>query len=157
MPRRSYKKRKIKLDPIYKSRETAKLINYLMHDGKRSTASRLVYLTFEMIKKQKQNPLEALYKAIENVAPAFEVKPKRVGGASYLVPTETRSSRKIFLALNWIINAALARSNKEYKSFDKKLFSEITDACNNRGEAVNKKRQVEKLAEANRAFAHFKW
>ncbi len=158
MPRRPYKRVPVKPDSIYNSLEVAKLINYVMKDGKKSVAERLVYDAFDSIKElQKTDPLTVLHKAVEQVAPNHEVKPKRVGGASYLVPSETRPTRRIFLALNWILNAALARSNKEYRSTDKKLATELIEASQGLGEAVNKKKQVEKLAEANKAFAHFKW
>jgi len=157
MPRRKYKKKEIKPDLIYKSKEVAKLINYLIQDGKKTVAEKLVYSAFEMVKKQKLNPLEVLHKALENVAPPHEVRPRRIGGASYLVPTETRTTRKLFLALNWLIESAKRRSNKEYHCFDQKLYKELMDAYQGQGEAVAKRRQVEKLAEANRAFAHFKW
>lgn len=157
MPRRPYKKRGVKPDTLYESYEVAKLITYVMKDGKKSIAEHIVYTVLDTMKKNKFNPTEVLHKAIENTAPQFEVKPKRVGGASYLVPTETRSSRKIYLAFNWIINAAHGRSSKEYRTYDKKLYAELIDAYQGQGEAVNKKKQVEKLAEANKAFAHFKW
>ena len=157
MPRRPYKRRPVLADKLYQSTEVAKLINYVMRDGKKSVAETVVYKAFEKIKSQKQDPLDILHKAIENVAPNHEVKPKRVGGASYLVPTETRTARKLFLALSWILNAATTRSNKEYRSAVNKLAAELVDASQGLGEAVNKKRQVEKLAEANKAFAHFKW
>lgn len=157
MPRRGYKKREIKPDLIYKSRETAKLINYVMKDGKKRLAEKLVYSAFEKIKKQGLNPIEVLHQAIKKVAPSQEVRPRRVGGASYLVPKETSSQRKLFLALNWIIKAASNRSNKEYQGFDEKLAAELIDASSGKGEAVAKGKQVEKLAEANKAFAHFRW
>jgi small subunit ribosomal protein S7 len=157
MSRRSYKKKEIKPDLIYRSKDVTKLINYVMRDGKKTAAEKLVYSTFDMIKKQKLNPLEVLHKALENVMPLQEVKPRRIGGASYLVPIETRTSRRLFLALNWLIEAAMAKSNKEYHQFDQKLFRELMDAYQGQGEAVAKRKQVEKLAEANRAFAHFKW
>ncbi|OGK57426.1 30S ribosomal protein S7 [Candidatus Roizmanbacteria bacterium RIFCSPLOWO2_02_FULL_39_8] len=147
----------IKTDPVFESHEVAKLINYVMRDGKKSVASRIVYKALDQIKAKDLNPLETVHKAISNVAPQFEVKPRRVGGASYLVPMETRPVRKIFLAFNWIVNAAQARSNKEFHSFDLKLAAELTEAAAGMGEAVNKKIQVEKLAEQNKAFAHFKW
>lgn len=157
MPRRPYKKRLIQPDRIYNSFEIAKLINYVMVDGKKTVAEKIIYSAFEEIKSKKENPTEVLHNAIENVAPNYEVKPKRVGGASYLVPSETRPSRRTFLALNWIIEAAKTRSSKEYHQFNKKLASELIDASKGLGEAVNKKKQVEKLAEANKAFAHFRW
>lgn len=157
MPRRPYKKSNVIPDTLYKSYEVAKLITYVMRDGEKAVAENIIYRVLAEMKKNKLNPLEALHTIIQNTAPQFEVKPKRVGGASYLVPIETRQQRKIYLAFNWIINAALARSSKEYKTFDKKLYAELMDAYQEQGEAVNKRRQVEKLAEANKAFAHFKW
>lgn len=157
MPRRGYKKTITKKDLIYKSREVAKLINYVMKDGKKTTATKIVYSCLSLIKEKNLDPADTLLKAIENVAPSHEVKPKRVGGASYLIPMETRPGRRIFLSLNWIIEAATKRSNKEYKGFDKKLFAELVDASSAQGEAVAKRVQVEKLAEANKAFAHFRW
>jgi len=157
MPRRNYKKKEIKPDLIYKNKDVAKLINYVMRDGKKTVAEKLVYSAFDMIKKQKLNPLEVLHKALDNVAPLQEVKPRRIGGASYLVPIETRASRRLFLALNWLIEAAMSRSNREYRRFDQKLYKELMDAYQGQGEAVAKRKQVEKLAEANRAFAHFRW
>ena len=157
MPRHSYKKKTTPPDPIYNSLEVSKLITYLMHDGKKSVAQKIVYETFEQLKKEGKDPLKSLHQAIANVAPNFEVKPRRLGGASYLVPIEVRPSRKIFLALNWMINAAQTKSNKEYKSFVAKLKTELVDAANNQGEAVAKRLQTEKLAQANKAFAHLKW
>jgi small subunit ribosomal protein S7 len=157
MPRRGYKKQTIGLDAIYESYEVAKLINYVMLDGKKSVAEKQVYAALEALKADKQEPLEVLQKAIQNVAPSKEVRPKRVGGASYLVPVDTRSQRKLFLALNWIITSAQARSNKQYKTFGEKLHAELLDAANNQGEAINKRLQVEKIAAANKAFAHFSW
>jgi len=98
-----------------------------------------------------------LEEAIKNTAPNFEVKPRRLGGASYMVPIEVRRERKLFLSLNWIIEASKARPNKQYKTFAKKLLAEILDAYKNIGQAVAKRQQIEKLAEANKAFAHLKW
>ena len=157
MPRYSYKKIKIKPDQWYKSYEVMKLINYLMIDGKKSVAERIVYQTLEDIQKQGHEPLKILRQAIDNVSPFHEVKPRRLGGASYLVPIEVRRERKLFLALNWLIEAARSKSNKEYHSFDKKLLTEILEAAKNQGNAVAKKLQTEKLAEANKAFSHLKW
>ncbi len=157
MPRHPYKKRKLKVDPIYGSFEVAKLINYLMLDGKKTVAQGIVYKMLEQIKKEDKDPVKTLHLAINNVAPTYEVKPRRLGGASYLVPSEVRRERKFFLAFNWILTAAKTRANKEYKSFQKKLLAEIYDAANNLGQAVAKKQQTEKLAESNRAFSHLKW
>ena len=157
MPRRGYKRQTVKKDPMYESYEVAKLVTYVMKDGKKSVAQKHVYSALEMIKNEKNDPVGVLEFAINNVAPRKEVKPRRVGGASYLVPIDTRPQRRLFLALNWIINAANARPNKQYSSFDKKLFAELMDAYQNQGEAINKKLQVEKLADANKAFSHFSW
>jgi small subunit ribosomal protein S7 len=157
MPRRKYKKNIVKPDQIYGSFEVSKLINYIMVDGKKSVAENVVYQAMELLKEKKLEPLNVLHRVIQNVSPNHEVKAKRVGGASYLVPQETRAERKIFLALNWIVNASRARSSKEFKGMSQKLVAELMDAYNDIGEAVNKKKQVEKLAEANKAFAHFKW
>ncbi len=157
MPRRPYKKRTTTNDPVYNSLEVNKLITYIMLDGKKTVAENIVYDVFEELKKQQQDPLKALHSAIQNVAPGYEVKPRRLGGASYLVPTEVRRERRIFLALNWIITAAKARPNKEYHTFGKKLLAELLDASKNQGQAVAKRLQTEKLADANKAFAHLKW
>ncbi|MDO8609416.1 MAG: 30S ribosomal protein S7 [bacterium] len=157
MPRHSYKKQTVKPDNIYNSIEIAKLINYIIIDGKKSVARGIVYEMMDMLKKENPDPLKILNQAVNNVSPLHEVKPRRLGGASYLVPIEVRPERKLFLALNWIINAAGTRSNKEFHSFSQKLFAEIMDASKNQGTAVTKKAQTEKLAEANKAFSHLKW
>lgn len=157
MPRHKYKKITIKKDKLYNSFEVAKLINYVMRDGKKSVAEKIVYQAFEEIKKTGEDPLKIFHLAINNASPQLEVKPRRLGGASYLVPIEVRKERKLFLALNWIIDAAQARSNKEYKSFYKKLAAEIIDASKNLGQGVAKKQATEKLAETNKAFSHLKW
>lgn len=157
MPRHSYKKRIFKKDKLFDSIEVAKLINYLMIDGKKSVAEGIVYKVMDELKKQSDEPLKLLHLAIENVSPIHEVKARRLGGASYLVPTEVRRERKLKLALNWIIDAAKARTNKEYHTFDKKLLVEIIEASKNQGAAIAKKLQTEKLAMANKAFSHLKW
>ena len=157
MPRRGYKRQHAAADPIYDSFEVAKLVNYVMRDGKKSVAQKQVYTALETLKASKLDPVDVLNKAIHNVAPMKEVRPRRVGGASYLVPVDTRPQRRMFLALNWIVEAARARSNKQFKTFDTKLHAELMDAYQNQGEAVNKRLQVEKLAAANKAFAHFAW
>ncbi len=157
MPRHAYKKRTIKPDRIYNSLEVAKLINYVMTDGKKSIAQKIVYKALERLKNQSSDPIKILHQAIANVAPTFEVKPRRLGGASYLVPVEVSRQRKLYLALNWIIEAAKKRSNKQYHKFEEKLYQEILDASRNQGEAVTKRLQTEKLAESNKAFAHLRW
>jgi small subunit ribosomal protein S7 len=157
MPRRPYKKKAIVKDPVYNSITVAKLINYLMVDGKKAVAKKIVYSVLDEIKKQGLDPMITLEETIKNTAPNFEVKPRRLGGASYMVPIEVRRERKLFLSLNWIIQAAKARPNKQYKTFAEKLLAEILDAYKNVGQAVAKRQQTEKLAEANKAFAHLKW
>jgi len=157
MPRHNYKRIPTKSDPIYQSIEVAKLINYVMLDGKKSVAQSIVYGLIEKLKKESENPLEVLNKAIANVSPIHEVKPRRLGGASYLVPIEVRKERRLFLALNWIVNAAKTRSNKEFHTFSEKLYAEIKEASQQQGAAFAKKTQTEKLADANRAFSHLKW
>lgn len=157
MPRHKYKKNNIQADSVYKSSEVMKLINYIMLDGKKAVAENIVYTVLENLKKIDQEPLKVFFAAIENTSPVHEVKPRRLGGASYLVPTEVRKDRKLYLSLHWIIEAAKARSNKEYKSFANKLTAEITDAAKNQGQAIAKKAQTEKVADANKAFSHLKW
>lgn len=157
MPRHQYKKITLKADPVYNSYEVAKLISYIMKDGKRSTAERIVYGVLKRFENEKKDPLKVLNQALSYVAPNHEVKPRRLGGASYLVPIEVRRERKLFLGLNWILNAATARSNKEFHTFEDKLYTELNEASQNQGQAINKKAQTEKLAEANKAFAHLKW
>jgi small subunit ribosomal protein S7 len=157
MPRHPYKKRSPKQDPIYESYEVAKLINYVMIDGKKTVAQGIVYDALKGLEKVENDALKTLHKAISNVAPTVEVKPRRLGGASYLVPTEVRKERKLYLAFNWIVDAANSRSNKEFHTFQEKLLAELLDAANNQGQAVSKRTQAEKLAEANKAFSHLKW
>lgn len=157
MPRHPYKKRNAKNDPIYESLELSKLVNYIMNDGEKAVAQGIVYGVMEDIKATGEDPMKVLHKAINNVGPNVEVKPRRLGGASYLVPTEVKKERRIYLALHWIIEAAQAKSNKEFRSFRKKLLTEINDAAKGQGQAINKKAQAEKLAEQNKAFAHLKW
>lgn len=158
MPRHAYKRLTVKNDPVFDSFEVSKLINYVMVDGKKNVARKVVYDMIEALKKDDaEDPLKVLHKAIANVGPTTEVRPRRLGGASYLVPVEVRKTRKIYLALNWIVNAAQSRSNKEFHSFSEKLLAEVRDAANNTGAAITKRQQIEKMAEANKAFAHLKW
>lgn len=145
-------------DPIYNSRLVTRFINKLMISGKKSVAEKLVYRSLEVIKEQsKQDPLSVFEKAIQNVAPKMEVRPRRVGGASYQVPVEVRGDRKEALAIRWLLSGAKSRSNKEFHSFDKKLAAEFLDAANNTGLAIKKKDDIQKQAAANRAFSHFRW
>lgn len=151
-------KRLLSPDPIYGSRILTKLINKVMRDGKKTIAQSLVYKALEKIKVEtKQDPLATFEKAILNIAPKMEVRPRRVGGASYQVPSEVRGDRKESLAIRWLIAAAKLRSNKAYHSFDLKLAAEILDASKEEGGAVKKRQEIQKVADSNRAFAHFRW
>lgn len=145
-------------DPIYGSRLVTRFINKVMRDGKKSTAQSLVYRALEAVKEQsKQDPLLIFEKAIQNVAPKMEVRPRRVGGASYQVPVEVRGDRKEALAIRWILSGAKSKSNKEFHTFGQKLAAELLDAANNTGSAIKKRDDMQKVANANRAFAHFRW
>ena len=128
-----------------------------MRDGKKSVAQHEVYKAMEIIKKQNKDPLEIFQAALLNISPRMEVKSRRVGGASYQVPTEVRGERKISLSIRWLIEAARKRSNKEYHTFADKLSSELVDAYHNSGEAIRKRDFMHRSAEANKAFAHYKW
>lgn len=150
-------KRVIKPDTLYNSVIVAKLINYIMIDGKKTIAQAQVYAAFEQLKEKGEDPLKAFEKAVQTVGPKVEVKARRVGGANYQVPVEVRHDRKLSLALRWMIEAARKRSNKEFHSFSQKLAAEIMAAINNEGEAVRKRDIALKQAEANKAFGHFRW
>jgi small subunit ribosomal protein S7 len=148
------KKRQIQPDAVYDSILVAKLVNNIMQDGKKTVAQNVVYDTFEILAK-KDEPLMVFEKAVQNVGPKNEIKARRVGGASYQIPIEVRGERRTALALRWIIEAARAKSNKDFHTFAEKLASEISDAAANQGEAVKKRDNVHRMAEANKAFAHF--
>ena len=150
-------KRKTEADKIYNNRLVAKFINRLMRDGKKTVAEGIFYKTLDIISKKGQDPLKTFETAIQNVGPKVEVKARRVGGASYQVPQEVRGERKVSLAIRWIITAAKDRSNKDYHTFDEKLAAELIDASQNMGAAIKKRDTVLKMAEANKAFAHFRW
>jgi len=157
MRRRQAKPRKIQPDPIYKNVLVSKLISRCMKDGKRSVAQKQVYGAFETIKEKGNDPIQIFSKAIDNIRPSMEVRPRRVGGAAYQVPIAVRGPRKDSLAIRWIIFASRARSSSEYKSFSQKLAAELMDAANGEGGAVKKRSDMERMAEANKAFAHFRW
>jgi small subunit ribosomal protein S7 len=159
MPRRGgAQPRKIDPDPIYKNRVLAKLINRSMRNGKKDAAQKQVYKALEMIKeKTKDDPIKVFAKAIDNIKPSMEVRPRRVGGAAYQVPMPVRGSRRESLAIRWVIGAARGRSNSEFHTFAEKLAAELIDAANGEGGAMKKKSDMERMAEANRAFAHFRW
>jgi len=148
-------KRIILADPKYKSQIVAKFINTIMTSGKKSIAEKIMYSAFDQIeKKTKELPLKVFEKAMENVKPILEVRSRRVGGSTYQVPTEIRSYRRDTLAIRWIIEAARKRSEK---SMANKLSAEILDAYHQRGSAVKKREDTHKMAEANKAFAHYHW
>lgn len=150
-------KRKIEADPIYGNKMLARFINRLMRSGKKSTAQTQVYRALEKLKANGQDPIKLFEQAINTVGPKMEVRPRRVGGASYQVPIEVRGERRISLAIRWIAEAAKKRSSKEYRSFSEKLAAELTDILAGQGEAVRKRDAVHRVADANRAFAHFRW
>jgi len=150
--------RKINPDPVYKSKVLTKLINRAMFDGKKSVAQKEVYKAFDIIKeKTGEEPLKVFTKGIENIKPIMEVRPRRVGGAAYQIPMTVKGPRRESLAIRWLLVAANSRPNTEYRTFAEKLAAEILDAVNGEGVAMKKKSDVEKMAEANRAFAHFRW
>lgn len=159
MPRgKRVKKRLLPLDPIYNSRLVTRLINWVMKQGKKTVAQKHVYGAFDLIrKKTKREPLEIFSQALENVKPNMEVRPRRVGGASYQVPMSVKGDRRESLAIRWLVFAARARPSKEYHTYKEKLAAELLDASENTGGAVKKKEEVHRMAEANKAFAHFRW
>ena len=156
MPRRGkISKRDVLPDPIYNSKLVTRLINNVMYDGKRGIAQKIVYGAFEIIQeKTGKEPLEAFEGAMENVMPQLEVKARRVGGSTYQVPMEVRPERRQTLGLRWITNYSRTRSERTMKE---RLAGEIMDAINGTGGAVKKREDMHKMAEANRAFAHYRW
>jgi small subunit ribosomal protein S7 len=150
-------KRPINADPIYGSKIITKIINRIMRDGKKTIAQRLVYDAMEEIEKSGKKPMVVLDSALLNVSPKMEVRPRRVGGASYQVPTEVRGERKESLAIRWLIAGARAKSNKDFHGFHLKLAAELMDAAEGKGYAAKKKEDTLRMAEANKAFAHFRW
>ncbi|NOX16935.1 MAG: 30S ribosomal protein S7 [Chlorobi bacterium] len=155
MRKRRAEKRFIKPDPKYNDVLVAKFINYIMWDGKKSVTRKVVYESFDLIeKKTKQNPLDIMKKAVANVQPLVEVRSRRVGGATYQVPMEVRPERRIALALRWI--RTYSRDRKD-RSMAAKLAAELIAASNGEGSSVKKKEDTHRMAEANKAFAHFRW
>ena len=143
------------VDPKYKSNVIPKLINNIMYDGKRGIAAKIVYDAIEKIKtKSKDEPINIFNEAINNIKPTVEVRSRRVGGATYQVPVEVKSKRSQALALRWLIDASRKRKDKNMSD---KIFNEIFDAYQNRGSAIKKKEDTHKMAESNKAFAHFRW
>ncbi len=156
MPRKgSVPRKEVLPDPIYNSRIVARFINRLMYDGKKGPAETILYRALEVLgEKSGEDALRAFEKAVDNVKPHLEVKSRRVGGATYQVPMEVRPERQISLALRWLITYSRARGEK---GMTNKLSAELLDAYNNRGGAVKKKEDTHRMAEANRAFAHYRW
>jgi len=157
MPRRGYiAKREVLPDPIYKSRILTKLINQVMLDGKRSIAENVCYEAFAIIEEKTGKPaIEVFEAAMKNIMPVLEVKARRVGGANYQVPIEVRPDRRQTLGLRWLVIFARKRGGE--KTMEEKLAAELMDAANSTGGAVKKKEDTHKMAEANKAFAHYRW
>ena len=156
MPRRAAAvRREVQPDAVYNNRLVTQLINKILLDGKKSVAERIVYGAFDIVKeKSDDDPLAVFKKAMDNIRPTLEVKPKRVGGATYQVPMEVRPERQISLSIRWLINYARSRGEKGMTS---KLSAELLDAYNGRGGAVKKREDTHRMAEANKAFAHYRW
>src|SRR3979409_1754870 len=157
MPRRrEIPKRELAADPIYGSTLVSKFINTAMHGGKRSTAERILYQAFDIVKeKTGDDPLKVFKKALDNVKPSLEVKSRRVGGSNYQVPIEVNPSRRLSLSIRWLVGFASERGDG--KTMQEKLANELLDASNLRGGAVKKREHTHRMAEANKAFAHYRW
>ena len=156
MPRKGYiAKREVLPDPVYNSKVVTKLVNNIMLNGKKSVAQKIVYGAFDIVKeKEQRDPLEVFEEALNNIMPVLEVKARRVGGATYQVPLEIRPERRQTLGLRWLVRYARTRHEK---TMAEKLAGEIIDAINGNGGAFKKKEDTHKMAEANKAFAHYKW
>ena len=155
MRKRRAEKRDVLPDAIYNSKVVTKLINSVMLDGKKGTAEKIIYEAFDIIKeKTGKNPVEVFEAAMENIMPLLEVKSRRVGGSNYQVPIEIRPERRQTLAIRWLVASARKRSDK---TMDLRIANELMDAANNTGGAVKKKDETHRMAEANKAFAHYRW
>jgi small subunit ribosomal protein S7 len=156
MRRKLKAKPKIIPDHVYDSEKVTKFVNYVMEEGKKNTARKVVYQSFEFIKEKTktENPLEVFETALKNTGPTMEVRSRRIGGANYQIPREVRPERRQYLSMKWIVDAARA---KKGKPMHEKLAEEIIAASNNEGEAVKKRDNTHRMAEANKAFAHFAW
>ncbi len=157
MPRRrEVPKRELAADPLYNSTLVSKFINTVMGGGKRSTAERILYRSFDIIKERSgDDPLKVFKKALDNVRPSLEVKSRRVGGSNYQVPIEVNPNRRLSLSIRWLVN--YARNRGDGKTMQEKLANELLDASNLRGGAVKKREDTHRMAEANKAFAHYRW
>lgn len=144
-------------DKIYNSTVIAKFINYVMVDGKKTVAESVIYDMLDAMKAKNMDPLATFQKVLEVVGPKVEIKARRVGGANYQVPIEVKGDRKLSLAMRWILEAAKARPNKDYHHMSEKLLAEFLDALEGKGEAIKKRDNTHRQAEANKAFAHFRW
>lgn len=145
-------------DPVYNSVMVAKLINRVMFDGKKTASAKQIYAAFDIIRDTTgQDPIKFFTETLDNIKPQMEVRARRIGGAAYQVPAPVRGPRKDALALRWLIDAARSRPNSEYHTFAAKLAAELIDASNNAGAAIKKKLDTHRMAEANKAFAHFRW
>ncbi len=156
MPRKGpVPRRDVLPDPIYNSKLVTRLINRIMKDGKKGKAEKILYRAFDIVRERTgQDPMEVFDQALKNVMPVLEVRARRVGGANYQVPVEVRPERRISLALRWIVNYARLRGEK---TMEERLAAELIDAANNTGAAVKKREDTHKMAEANKAFAHYRW
>jgi len=152
------RRNKIEIDPIYGSLLLTKLINRSMKDGKKSVIRKEIYAAMEIIKeKTKEDPISIFDRALENIRPNMEVHARRVGGAAYQVPQQVRGPRRDSLAIRWLVAAANSKSNSEFHTFGEKMAAEIMDGAKGEGVSVKKRMEVEKVAEANKAFSHFRW
>ena len=154
--RRRAEKREVLPDPKFGDLVVTKFMNYVMYEGKKAVAENIVYGAFDILqaKRRDQGPLETFHAALDNVAPAIEVRSRRVGGATYQVPVDVRPERRRALAIRWLVNAA---RNRGENTMTEKLAGELLDASNNRGTAVKKREDTHKMADANKAFAHYRW
>ena len=151
-------RRQIQPDPIYSSQLVAKLITVIMRHGKKTVSQKQIYTCLTQLQeKTKDDAVKILRQALDNIKPVMEVRSRRVGGAAYQVPSPVRGERREALAIRWLVTAARSRSNSQYHHFYDKLTAEILDAAKNQGGAIEKKNQIHKVAEANKAFAHFRW
>jgi small subunit ribosomal protein S7 len=148
-------RRTIYPDPNYKSITLSKFVNFMMFDGKKTTAEKIIYTAFEQIKnKTKEDPIKVFNDAVNNIRPNLEVRSRRVGGATYQVPVEVKTSRSQTLALRWLLDASRKRKNKNMSD---RLFNELMDAYQKKGNAIKKREETHRMAESNKAFAHFRW
>ncbi len=156
MPRRrEVPKREILPDPVYSSQLVTKFVNVLMQDGKKSTAQRILYSALDTIRERtSDDPMKVFKRAVENVKPAVEVKSRRVGGSTYQVPVEVRPGRRLALSMRWLIQMSSGRSEKTMRA---RLANELMDAAEHRGGAIKKKEDTHRMAEANKAFSHYRW